>query len=333
MSAPARPRILSGIQPSGKLHLGNYFGAIRQHIALQHEGSAYYFIADYHALTTLQDRQLFAEAVRDVALDYLALGLDPSAAVLWRQSDVPEVTELTWLLATVTGMGLLERGHSYKDKIARGITPRAGLFLYPVLMAADILAFESDLVPVGKDQVQHVEMTQDMAESFHAAYGCSVFVRPEARLAEGAAVVPGIDGQKMSKSYGNTIEIFASGKPLKKRVMSVVTDSLGVDDAKDPESCTIFQLYRLMASEAQTGEMAEHLRRGGYGYGDAKKELLAAIESTFAEARARRIELAADPDHVEDVLATGARRAREVARRVLGAAREAVGMRGRPIDA
>jgi tryptophanyl-tRNA synthetase len=326
------PRILSGIQPSGKLHLGNYYGAIRQHIELQEQGNAYYFIADYHALTTLQDRDAFAESVRDVALDYLALGLDPDKAVLWRQSDVPEVTELTWLLATVTGMGLLERGHSYKDKVAHGITPRAGVFLYPVLMAADILAFRSDVVPVGKDQVQHIEMTQDMADSFHAAFACEdVFSRPEARLDKAAAVVPGLDGKKMSKSYGNTIEIFASGKPLKKRVMSIVTDSLGVDESKDPESCTPWLIYKLVASEAQTAEMAERLRAGGYGYGDAKKTLLGAIDEAFAEARERRAVLAADLDQVEDVLATGARKAREVAREVLAAAREAVGLSGRPV--
>ena len=326
------PRILSGIQPSGKLHLGNYYSAIRQHIELQAQGNAYYFIADYHALTTLQDRDAFRESVSDVALDYLALGLDPERAVLWRQSDVPEVTELTWLLATVTGMGLLERGHSYKDKVAHGITPRAGVFLYPVLMAADILAFRSEVVPVGKDQVQHIEMTQDMADSFHAAFDCEdVFTRPEARLDQAAAVVPGVDGKKMSKSYGNTIEIFASGKPLKKRVMSIVTDSLGVDDVKDPEACTAWLIYKLVASEDEAAEMAARLRAGGYGYGDAKKALLAAIDGTFAEARERRVALAAEPDRVHDILATGAARAREVARDVLAAAREAVGMSGRPV--
>lgn len=319
-------RILSGIQPSGKLHIGNYFGAIQQHIALQDQGDGFYFIADYHALTTLQDRAAFGAAVTDVALDYLALGLDPAKAQLFRQSDVPEVCELTWLLSTVTGMGLLERAHSYKDKVARGIRPRAGLFFYPVLMAADILAYHSDVVPVGKDQVQHIEMTQDMAEAFHAAYGCQVFRRPEGRLSESAAVVPGTDGQKMSKSYGNIIEIFGSGKPLKKSVMSVVTDSLGVDDAKDPEACTVWQLYKLVASPEETEDMAQRLRAGGYGYGDAKKALLAAIDATFGEARERRLQLAADPDYVEDVLVTAGGRARAVASQVVGAAREAVGM-------
>ncbi|RKY21506.1 MAG: tryptophan--tRNA ligase [Planctomycetota bacterium] len=333
MSSPSpAPRILSGIQPSGTLHLGNYFGAIRQHVELQEQGQAYYFIADYHALTTVQDRAAFSGFVRDVALDYLALGLDPGRAVLWRQSDVPEVCELTWLLSTVTGMGLLERAHSYKDKLAKGIRPRAGLFLYPVLMAADILAFRSDLVPVGKDQVQHIEMAQDMAESFHAAYKCQVFARPESRLASEAAVVPGTDGQKMSKSYGNTISLFSEGKPLKKQVMSMVTDSAGVDDAKDPEACTIFQLFRLVAAPEDVTEMAQRLSLGGYGYGDAKKALLAALNEYFGPARERRRELAADADVLEDVLRAGAAKARVVAREVLGAAREAVGMSGAPVQ-
>ena len=329
-SAPPT-RILSGIQPSGKLHIGNYYGAIQQHIALQDESNAFYFIADYHALTTLQDRELFQSSVLDVALDYLALGLDPAQALLFRQSDVPEVCELTWLLSTVTGMGLLERAHSYKDKVARGIRPRAGLFFYPVLMAADILAYHSDVVPVGKDQIQHIEMTQDMAEAFHAAYDCDVFRRPEGRLAESAAVVPGTDGQKMSKSYGNTIEIFATGKPLKKTVMSIVTDSLGVEDPKDPEACHVFNLYKLVAGPEQVQEMATRLSEGGYGYGDAKKALLGSLNDTFGAARERRAELAADPDTLEDILRAGAAKARAVAQDVVGAAREAVGMSGRPV--
>jgi len=323
-------RILSGIQPNGVLHLGNYFGAMRQHITLQEQGEAFYFIADYHALTTVHDQQALAELVRDVALDYLALGLDPEKALLYRQSDVPEVTELTWLLSTVTGMGLLERAHSFKDKVAKGITPRAGLFLYPVLMAADILAYRSELVPVGKDQVQHIEMTQDMASAFHAAYECEVFVRPEARLAVAGASVPGTDGKKMSKSYGNTIDIFASGKSLKKPVMSIVTDSLGVDEPKDPQACNVFKLYELVAAPEAVEEMARRLTSGGYGYGDAKQDLLAALDEAFAPARERREALAADPDRVEDILATGGRAAREVAQDVVGAAREAVGMAVRP---
>lgn len=329
--APDRRRILSGVQPSGKLHLGNYYGAMANHIALQDQGEAFYFIADYHALTTVQDRERFSALVRDVALDYLALGLDPSKATFFRQSDVPEVTELTWLLSTVTGMGLLQRAHSYKDKTARGITPRAGLFFYPVLMASDILAYLSDVVPVGKDQVQHIEMTQDMAQSFHEAYACEVFRRPEAKLVEGAAIVPGTDGQKMSKSYGNTIEIFAQGKALKKQVNSIVTDSKGVDEPKDPDDVAIYPLYKLVATPSQAEEMAKQLAAGGYGYGDAKKALLAAIDDVFGEARERRRELEADFDHVEDVLRAGAQAARAVARDVVGRAREAVGMGGAPV--
>ncbi|MED5331078.1 MAG: tryptophan--tRNA ligase [Planctomycetota bacterium] len=325
------PRILSGVQPSGKLHLGNYFGAIRQHIALQEKGEAFYFIADYHALTTIQDADQHRSLVHDVALDYLALGLDREKATFFRQSDVPEVTELAWFLATVTGMGLLERAHSYKDKVARGIKSKVGLFFYPVLMAADILAYRSDLVPVGKDQVQHIEMAQDMAEHFHHAFGQKVFRRPEAHLAGEAAVVLGTDGQKMSKSYENTIEIFSEGKPLQKAVMSIVTDSRGVDEPKDPDDCPVYQLYCLIAEPEEAEEMASALRGGGYGYGDAKKTLLTAIESRLSEARERRRELESRPDDVEAVLAEGGRRAREEARAVLGEVREAVGMAGAPI--
>jgi len=328
---PARvPRILSGVQPSGTLHLGNYFGAMRQHVALQHEGEAYYFIADFHALTTVQDKERLPALVRDVALDYLAIGLDPERATFFRQSDVPEVTELTWLLATVTPMGLLERATSYKDKIARGIAPRAGIFLYPVLMAADILAYQSDLVPVGKDQVQHLEMARDMADAFHSAFRCEVFRRPAARLAEHAEVVPGTDGQKMSKSYGNTIDLFAEGKALKTAVMSIKTDSRGVEEPKNPESCDVYRLYRLVAEPAPAAAMAQRLAAGGYGYGDAKKELLAAIEARFGPLREKRRQLAADPARVEDVLVQGARRARAIAGVTLERAREAVGMRARP---
>jgi tryptophanyl-tRNA synthetase len=328
---PARvPRILSGVQPSGTLHLGNYFGAMRQHVALQHEGEAYYFIADFHALTTVQDKERLPALVRDVALDYLAIGLDPERATFFRQSDVPEVTELTWLLATVTAMGLLERATSYKDKLARGIAPRAGIFLYPVLMAADILAYQSDLVPVGKDQVQHLEMARDMADAFHSAFRCEVFRRPAARLAEHAEVVPGTDGQKMSKSYGNTIDLFAEGKALKTAVMSIKTDSRGVEEPKDPESCDVYRLYRLVAEPAPAAVMAQRLAAGGYGYGDAKKELLAAIEARFGPLREKRRQLAADSARVEDVLVQGARRARAIAGATLERAREAVGIRARP---
>jgi tryptophanyl-tRNA synthetase len=318
-------RFLSGVQPSGKLHLGNYFGAIRQQIELQEQGEAFYFIANYHALTTLSDPPQLRENTRDVAITYLALGLDPERAVLFRQSDVPQVTELTWLLSTVTGMGLLERAVSYKDKIARGIAASVGLFTYPVLMAADILAYQSDVVPVGQDQVQHIEMTQDMAAYFNTTYKCEVFKRPEARL-DKVAKVPGLDGQKMSKSYGNIIEIFAEGKELKKRVMSVVTDSKGVEEPKDPETCNVFNLYSLFASESEKAELATRYRAGGMGYGDAKKALLEKVEAYFQPYRAKRKELLANPDHVESILQKGAARARAEADRTLKAARKACGI-------
>ena len=347
------PRILSGVQPSGKLHLGNYFGAIKQHIAMQDEGEAFYFIADYHALTSLPDAaaketdeakratrpprpaaRILADNVRDVALDYLALGLDPARATFYRQSDVPEVTELAWFLATVTGMGLLERAHSYKDKVANGIPAGVGLFTYPVLMAADILVVRSHLVPVGKDQVQHLEMTRDMAGYFNGAYG-EVFPLPAERLGE-AAVVPGTDGRKMSKSYGNTIDIFAEGKALEKAVMGVVTDSTPVDAPKNPEACNVFALYKLFASADEQAALAKLYReplhdadsRSGkpFGYGHAKKLLLGKIDAHFAQARERRKKLERDPGYVEEVLRCGARRAREVARTTLRLVRRAVGM-------
>ena len=339
------PRILSGVQPSGKLHLGNYFGAIRQHITLQDKGEAFYFIADYHALTTLKGtdaqpaREILAENVRDVALDYLALGLDPDKATFYRQSDVPEVCELAWFLATVTGTGLLERAHSYKDKVAKGFQSSVGLFTYPVLMAADILIVRSNLVPVGKDQVQHLEMTRDMAGYFNQTYG-EVFPEPRELLGE-AAVVPGTDGQKMSKSYGNTIDIFAEGKALKKAVMGVVTDSTPAEQPKTPDGNNVFELYKLFATADELTRMADLFRdptlgadaRNGrpFGYGDAKGMLLAKVEATFAQARARRKELAADPERVERVLADGARKARAEAAKTMALVRQAVGMAGRPV--
>jgi len=306
---------LSGIQPSGRLHLGNYFGAIRQHIASQDEqGEHFYFIADYHALTTNRDPAALKESVRDVAVSYLALGLDPERVVFFRQSDVPEVTELTWLLATVTGMGLLERAHSYKDKVAHGIKPTIGLFTYPVLMAADILAYDSTIVPVGKDQVQHVEMAQDMAGYFNATYG-EVFVRPEFRLPESEAMarVPGIDGEKMSKSYNNGIWIFEEGKALKKLVGRIQTDSRLAEEPKDPAGVLLMEFLALFLAPAELGEWSERLRRGGEGapgYGHLKERLLEALDETFRAARARRNELLADPGELERILARGAERAR-----------------------
>jgi tryptophanyl-tRNA synthetase len=320
-----RPRILSGVQPSGKLHLGNYFGAIRQHIALQAEGECFFFIADLHALTTIQDPALLRENSRAVALDYLALGLDPERTVFFRQSDVPEVTELAWVLGTVTGMGLLERAHSYKDKLARGIAPSVGLFTYPLLMAADILIYKSNLVPVGQDQVQHIEMTRDMAGYFNQAYR-DVFPLPEARL-DRAPLVPGTDGKKMSKSYGNTIEIFAEGKALSSAVMRIVTDSTAVEAPKDPEKDNVFALYSLLAIDAEREALAGRYRAGGMGYGEAKKMLVEKIDGHFRPAREKRRQLVADPAAVERVLAGGAERARRVASETLREVREATGLR------
>lgn len=318
-------RVLSGIQPSGKLHLGNYFGAIRQHIALQEQAECFYFIADYHALTTIQDPSALAENVRDVTIDYLALGLDPARTAFFRQSDVPEVTELAWILSTVTGMGLLERAHSYKDKVQRGITPSVGLFFYPVLMAADILIYRSNLVPVGEDQVQHLEMTRDMAGFFNKTYG-EVFPLPEYRLDQ-VPNVPGTDGKKMSKSYGNTIDIFAEGPELKGAVMGIVTDSTPVAAPKDPDRCNVFSLYRLFASPEERDALATRYRAGGVGYSEVKQMLIEKIDRTFAPARERRLKLARHPERAEEVLREGARRARSEARRTMELAREAIGVK------
>lgn len=318
-------RVLSGVQPSGKLHLGNYLGAIKQHIELQQENECLYFIANYHSLTTVQDADRLAELTRDVALDYLALGLDPAKACLFRQSDIPEVCELAWILSTVTGEGLMRRAHSYKDKIAKGITPTMGLMSYPLLMAADILVYDSDVVPVGQDQVQHLEMTQDMAGYFNNVYKRQVLKRPEVRLNE-ACVVPGVDGQKMSKSYGNTIELFDDPEVVRKRIMSVKTDSTPVEAPKDPECCNVFCILRLLATPQEAEQFAEAYRQGGLGYGAVKKRVAELFEETFGPARERRAELAADPDLVEDVLADGARRARVFAGEVMERVRRACGI-------
>jgi tryptophanyl-tRNA synthetase len=324
-----RRRILSGLQPSGKLHLGNYFGAIKQHVALQDEAECFYFIADYHALTTIQDATELRENVEDVALAYLSLGLDPEKVVFYRQSDVPEVTELTWILSTVTNMGLLERAVSYKEKVEKGIEASVGLFTYPMLMASDILFCRSHVVPVGKDQVQHIEMTADIAGRFNRTYR-DVFPIPTYRL-DKESKVPGTDGQKMSKSYGNTIEIFAEGKALRKTVMSIVTDSSKVQDPKDPERCTVFALYSLFTSPEEKAALAARYRAGGMGYGEAKQLLYDKIESYFAPARDRRRQLASNPAYVEQVLQKGARRARAEAQQTLALVREAVGIKPRPV--
>ena len=318
-------RILSGIQPSGKLHLGNYFGMMRPALELQERGEAFLFIADYHALTSVQDPAALRESVRDVALDFLACGLDPERTAFYRQSDVPEVHELAWLLSVVTPMGLLERCHSYKDKIAKGIAPNHGLFAYPVLMASDILIVQSDVVPVGRDQKQHVEVTRDIAIKFNNAYG-EVFRVPEPSILQHVAVVPGLDGQKMSKSYGNTIEIFGDPKETKARLMRIVTDSRGLEDPKDPATCNVFALWQLFANDDERAEMEARYRAGGLGYGTVKKDLWERLQAYFEPMRRRREALASDPAAVEAVLQRGAERARVVARQTLRRARAAVGL-------
>ncbi|HBP23121.1 MAG TPA: tryptophan--tRNA ligase [Planctomycetes bacterium] len=327
-------RILSGVQPSGELHLGNYFGAIRQHLELQHEGDALYFIADYHALTTVQDRERLSRLTREVAASYLALGLDPAKATFFRQSDVPEVHELTWMLESVTGMGLLERAHSYKDKVARGLRATVGLFAYPALMASDILIYGSNLVPVGKDQVQHIEIAQDMAQSFNAAFSCEVLLRPEYRLSP-TPKVPGTDGQKMSKSYGNTIPIFASGKKLKKAINAIVTDSRDPKlEALDPDSCNAFAIFSLFADEAEQKELAQAYRedRTFLGYGVTKKRIKELMDEHFGPARERFAELLKPKSELDDVLEAGGKRARALAQETMSRAREAVGMTQRPVQ-
>ena len=318
-------RILSGIQPSGVLHIGNYFGMMRPGIALQAEGEAFYFIADYHALTSLRDPKALRENSRRVALDFLACGLDPERATFFRQSDVPQVTELAWILATVAPMGLLERAHSYKDKVARGMTASAGLFNYPVLMAADILIYDSDIVPVGKDQKQHIEITRDLAVKMNETYG-EIFKLPEPRIQAATEVVPGIDGQKMSKSYHNNIDIFGDETETRKRVMSIVTDSTPVEAPKDPARSTVFQLYSLFASKNEIADMRERFQKGGAGYGDFKKVLFGKLWEYFAPMRKHREEILADKSYIDNVLARGAKRANDIANQVMQRVRAAVGL-------
>jgi len=319
-------RVLSGIQPSGDfLHLGNYFGAIRQQIELAGTHETLLFIADYHSMTTVRDGAKRREFTRGVALDYLACGLDPERTLLFRQSDVPEVCELAWLLSTVTPMGLLERAHAYKDRIAQGQAADHGLFAYPVLQAADILLYRADLVPVGQDQKQHIEMARDMAQRFNHAYGEDLLVVPEPFIPDDVAVVPGTDGRKMSKSYGNTISMFAPPKQVKRAVMGIVTDSTPVEDPKDTTTA-LFQLWSLFASEAEREELFARARAGGLGYGEVKKDLHARVNALFEPMRARRAELEARPRELEAILAEGGRRAREIGRPVLEACRRAAGL-------
>lgn len=318
-------RILSGIQPSGKLHLGNYFGMMRPAIELQEKGEAFYFIADFHALTTVRDPAALRAHSRELAIDFLACGLDPARACFFRQSDVPAVAELSWILSTVTPMGLLERCHSYKDKTARGFAASHGLFAYPVLMAADILIYDSDLVPVGKDQKQHLEVTRDIAIKINELYG-EVFKLPEPSIREDTATVPGLDGAKMSKSYGNTIEIFEEEKVLRKKIMSIQTDSTPVEAPKPTEGSAILGLYKLLASESDYAAMVEGFQAGGRGYGDFKKLLFAAVWEYFAPMREKRAAILADPGFVDDVLRDGAARATVIADGVMSRVRKAVGL-------
>ncbi|MGV3774364.1 MAG: tryptophan--tRNA ligase [Verrucomicrobiales bacterium] len=319
-------RILSGIQPSGALHIGNYFGMMRPAIELQEQGEAYYFIANYHSMTSLFDPEVRRKNTLDVALDFLACGLDPKKSVFFKQSDVPQVTELAWMLTTLTPMGLLERCHSYKDKLAHGISPNHGLFAYSVLTAADILIYDANVVPVGRDQKQHVEVTRDVAIKFNQTYG-DTFVIPEPQIRESVAVVPGIDGQKMSKSYGNTIEIFGEEKALRKKIMGLVMDSRPITEPKpDADKNIAVQLLKLLAPPDAAREVEDKLRAGGFGYGDLKKALFEHYWNYFEPARKRRAELTANLDYVNGVLREGAERASAVANKVLERAKKASGL-------
>ncbi len=319
-------RVLSGIQPTGRPHWGNFFGAIRQYIDLQEENDGFYFIADLHALTTVRDADQLRQNVLDSALDLLALGLDPKKATLFVQSDVPEVSELTWLLMTGTPMGWLERCHAYKEKKAKGLAADAGLFTYPVLMSADILAYDSQVVPVGQDQVQHIEVCRDLAGSFNHQFG-ETFVLPKAKTLDVGAKVPGTDGQKMSKSYDNTLPLFGPVKKIRKQIMRIVTDSREMDEAKEPIGDHLFELFELFGSQEAIDEMAAMYRRGGFGYGEVKKAVAEASEAYFADARAKREDLEANLDYVRETLRDGAERARNVAGDVLSRAQKACGIK------
>ena len=319
-------RILTGIQPSGTPHIGNYFGAMRQVCSIQDKGETFIFLADYHSLTTSPDPEQLRQNVLELALNYLACGVDPEKSVLFRQSEVPEVCELTWILNNVTPVGLLERAHSYTDKIAKGFSPNNGLFSYPVLMASDILIYGSNLVPVGKDQKQHLEITRDIAIKFNNQYG-EIFTIPEELIPEEVAIVPGIDGQKMSKSYNNTLPIFGKEKAIRKTIMNIVTDCKQLEDPKDPESCNVVALFKLFASGEELEEMKEKYRAGGYGYGHAKQALFEKMWSYFEPMRQRRAELESNLDYVWEVLRKGGDRARQEAQMTMDKVRKAVGLR------
>ncbi len=318
-------RVLSGIQPSGKLHIGNFFGAMRQHLQLQAQHEGFYFIADYHALTSNPNPAEVPRNVLDVTMDYMALGLDTEKTVFWCQSDVPEVVELAWLFSCITPMGLLQRCTSYKDKVAQGLSANHGLFAYPVLQAADILIFNSNLVPVGADQKQHIEVTRDIAGYFNNTYG-ETFELPDEHIIESVAVVPGVDGRKMSKSYGNAIEIFEPQSAVKKKVMRIVTDSTPVEEPKDPEKCNVFALLKLVASPEELAQWEKRYREGGMGYGEAKKRLAELLIEYFEPYRQKRIELENNLNVVKQVLENGAKRAKAIASETLAKARKAVGL-------
>jgi len=318
-------KVLSGIQPTGRPHWGNYFGAIQQYIALQQSEQAFYFIANLHALTTVRDREILHQYTQDAALDLLALGLDPNHAVLFVQSDVPEISELCWLLLSGTPLGWLERCVAYKDKKAKGMAATAGLFTYPVLQAADILAFDSDTVPVGEDQVQHIEVCRDIAASWNSQFG-EVFTLPAPKILETTSRVPGTDGEKMSKSYGNTIELFDDPQPMRKKIMRIATDSRPMEEPKDPEGDHLFQLFSLFAQPDQIAEMEATYRQGNFGYGQVKKALADAADAFFAAPRQRRAELAANPHRLREILGDGAQQARAKARETLRRAQESCGV-------
>ena len=318
-------RVLSGIQPSGALHIGNYFGMMKRMIDHQENHELFCFIVNYHALTTVKDADFLRRTTFEACVDFMALGIDPEKSYFYVQSDVPEVTELTWILSNITEMGLLKRAHSYKDKVAKGIEPNHGLFAYPVLMAADILLYGADIVPVGKDQKQHVEMTRDIAQKFNANFG-EVFVLPEPAIEDDLATIPGIDGQKMSKSYGNTLDIFSTKNELKKKVMSIVTDARAIEEPKDPKTCNLFAIYSLFLNDQGRQELKERYLKPGLKYGEVKKELLEVMCNYFEPFREKREQLLGDTDYVHDVMLGGAKKARVVATEYLQKARAAIGL-------
>jgi tryptophanyl-tRNA synthetase len=320
-------RILTGLQPSGTLHVGNYFGAIKSIVDLQDEGEVFLFLADLHALTSTQNAEELRRYTREAAVDLLACGLDPQRTLFWRQSDVALHAELMWILSTVTPMGLMQRAVAYKEKVEKGIAANVGLFTYPILQAADILLYDSDVVPVGKDQRQHLEITRDVAIKINETYGEGTLKLPDAQISEAVAVIPGLDGQKMSKSYGNTLPLFGDEKATRKRVMQIVTDSTPLEEPKDPAASTVVALYKLFASKEEVGRMEDEHRAGGVGYGTFKQRLFEAMWDFYAPMRARREEILARPGYVDEVLADGARRAGEIAEVTMDRLKRAIGLR------